>query len=262
MAEKSGISSAWREGLPGLQTAFNNLVGAGSANSSGTSAGLEGLQNGFNNFQSAGTTTVTLPPQGNDSYVGNSVSGSDLDKLQQSLRGLSGSGNTTSSASPFSTTSSVSPSSSTDSVVGNPAVTGSVDQQVYTAANQAFQNYGSGTKGVSDGKCFPVAKEAWLNLYKTDLTSYHAGDKSHRGKSVNELANILPSSRPGTVMYLNNSPGADPESMDMSLKPHWAVYVGGGKIVDNWANNWSIPEFIKKFGDGRLIDEIMSPPTV
>ena len=249
MAE-NGIPLSWQVALPDLNNVFNNLLGgAGSANSSGISNRLEGLETSYNDLQSTGTTTVTIPSQGTDTFASSAsdnLSGGDgNDRLRPN--GL----NPPPSAS--STTSS--------SSVGNTAPAGNVDQKVYSVASQAFQNYGSGTSGVSDAKCFPVVKEAWLNLYNTDLTNYHAGDKSHRGKSVDQLANILPSSKPGTVMYLNNSPGADPNSMNMSYMPHWAIYVGGGKIVDNWANDWSIAEFINKYkGDGRLIDEIMPPP--
>jgi NlpC/P60 family len=89
MAE-NGIPLSWTTAIAGLNNAFNNafnnlLGGAGSAVSAGTSNRLEGLQTSYNNLP---TTTVTIP-QGNDTFS----SGVDLDKLQQSLRGLSVSGN-------------------------------------------------------------------------------------------------------------------------------------------------------------------------
>jgi hypothetical protein len=71
MAE-NGIPLSWQVALPDLNNVFNNLLGgAGSAISSVTNNGLnrlEGLQTSFNNSQSTGTTTVTIPPQGTDTF--------------------------------------------------------------------------------------------------------------------------------------------------------------------------------------------------
>ncbi len=121
MAE-NGIPAGWgNDKVEELQRSFAQLS-PGSAASSGLTGGLEGLQNTLNNFQSGNTTTttVTLPPQGNDKYASTETPGSDLDKLQQSLRGFSGTGNTSSRTS--SGTSSVSSSSSDSSPNGNKVV--------------------------------------------------------------------------------------------------------------------------------------------
>lgn len=145
-------------------------------------------------------------------------------------------------------------------------VAGNVDPKVSAAGKEAFKNHGSGTKGVSDSKCFPVCKEAWQNLYQTDLTSYKQGDKSVMGKPLDTLLTLLPSKPAGTVLWCNtdnNNPN-NQDSMNSECRNHWAMF-DGKNIIDNWNHEWSISEFVKYYsvadtGKPRLLEEIIVPP--
>ncbi len=95
-------------------------------------------------------------------------------------------------------------------------------------------------------------------------------NRSYRGRS---LASGLKSAidkghlKPGMVIYCNNTPGADPSSMNMAYQPHWFTYLGKDssgvpRFSDQYATDFDLsgPRGIAAtYGGSRRIDAFFDP---
>lgn len=93
----------------------------------------------------------------------------------------------------------------------------------------------------------------------TGKTAQNSSDRSLQGRSLMSLATA--GLKPGDVVYISKNPGSDPQSMNLSNLPHWAVVVGykNGEPVlsDNWDETITLSGWTKKYGAaGRRVDEI------
>ena len=74
---------------------------------------------------------------------------------------------------------------------------------------------------------------------------------SFRGKSISELPGLLSSARAGTVFHVSNT-GFAGENADSRQGSHWAVYLGNGLVGDNHGDRWTLPEFLRAYGNRKL----------
>ncbi|MFC1745144.1 hypothetical protein ACFL35_14210 [Candidatus Riflebacteria bacterium] len=73
--------------------------------------------------------------------------------------------------------------------------------------------------------------------------------------------------KPGMVIYINNKPGADPDSMNMGYQPHWFTYLGKDengvpRFSDQYAYDYDLSGprgIVATYGNNRLMDEILDP---
>lgn len=85
------------------------------------------------------------------------------------------------------------------------------------------------------------------------------GTKEHRWKSLDHLGTMIKQGtlRPGTVVYANRSPGADPMSTNLAYGPHWFIYMGQGVFADQYGKTDLAG--MKATIPGRKLDEIFDP---
>lgn len=104
-------------------------------------------------------------------------------------------------------------------------------------------------------KCF---RYAWL------LTSIAGGrgignapqTRAGRGHGTAHIGALVAAGqiRPGDVIYVNRSPGADPSSTNLRYGPHWFVYMGSNQFADQYGVRGA--QAMSDFVPGRKIDTI------
>lgn len=108
--------------------------------------------------------------------------------------------------------------------------------------------------------CF---RYSWHVANAMGNTVSNNSDKSRQGQSLMSLGSA--GLKPGDVVYISKNPGSDPQSMNLSNLPHWAVVVGykNGEPVlsDNWDKTITLTAWSQKYGAaGRRVDEIFRNP--
>lgn len=78
--------------------------------------------------------------------------------------------------------------------------------------------------------------------------------RTGRGQSTAHLGTLAANGtlKPGDVIYVNRSPGADPSSTNMRYGPHWMVYLGRGQFADQYGVRDA--RAMDAFVPGRKID--------
>ncbi|MEB3196329.1 MAG: peptidoglycan-binding domain-containing protein [Candidatus Sericytochromatia bacterium] len=107
------------------------------------------------------------------------------------------------------------------------------------ARHQCFR-YSWTLTGLAGGR--PLGSASVLHHGRGSSTSY---------LSTLEARGLL---RPGDVIYVNRSPGADPSSTNLAYGPHWFVYMGNNQYADQYGVRSAAG--MAAFVPGRRIDEI------
>ncbi|MDB5095670.1 MAG: hypothetical protein JWM80_91 [Cyanobacteria bacterium RYN_339] len=160
---------------------------------------------------------------------------------------------TTTDDKPADTTNGTNPATPSDT--GKPTDDAALEGKLKDAAEHSKFNEGI-------HKCF---KYAWDVNKQVGGKGIDQATQSHdgRGKPVTSLDQMAKDGKikPGDVIYVNKSPGADPSSTKLQYGPHWFVYMGHGKFADQYHNRStggrekSAAE-MQQFVRGRVIDTI------
>jgi hypothetical protein len=91
-----------------------------------------------------------------------------------------------------------------------------------------------------------------------DRFSFTRIDSGVRGKSVGtQTAEVLQNAQVGTVIHMSYS-GHAGENAGSGQGSHWAVYLGGGVIQDQWGT-FTVDEFSKEYGNRKYEGAFVHP---
>ncbi len=79
----------------------------------------------------------------------------------------------------------------------------------------------------------------------------------HSGQSITALEALLKTAKVGTVVHVSYS-GHAGENANSAQGSHWAVYLGGGVIQDQWGT-YTVSEFNKVYGTRKLEALFINP---
>lgn len=128
------------------------------------------------------------------------------------------------------------------------------------AASKAYDRWPG-----APGKCYPVSVLTAKNNGSNGDGWSWVETKAYRWKSMEKIEDAIvdKSLKPGMVIYVNTSPGADPASLNMKYLPHWFTYLGkDSKGVDRFSDQYTFNSTLQemiKFVPGRLVDSFFDP---
>ena len=92
-------------------------------------------------------------------------------------------------------------------------------------------------------------------------------NSSYRGQSVRSGLRAAINDgtlRPGMAIYINQNPGTDPSSTNLSNLPHWMTYLGKDqngvdRFSDQYYTSMTVDQVADNYGASRRIDEFLDP---